>query len=476
MRLPASAPPIRPLNLRRWFAVASLGVITVIALSLGWLLSNSLTERMLQREGEVSMDFIQNLLATDNTARYFSQHDDPQLRERFLQSMRHISAMREPVRANAYRPDGTVLWSTDKTLEGRRYPVNAELDEALSGKLVVHSGRTDRDGPEKEEHVGLQQHATYFVESYIPIREPGSAQVVGVMELYKVPAQLNAHIRAALIQLWLACVACGIGLFVTLYWLVARAHRTLREQQAQLVEAQSLASAAELASAVAHNLRNPLASIRISAEMLEQSDAPAADAAEHCRDIVGAVDRADRWISELVRVAQAPQLQAEAVALGPLLAACLSEMGPEMTRRRIAWSVQDSAAGTVLAHTAILRQIILSLMANAIEAMPQGGQLQVSWCDSPGLAGLRLSDSGEGIPDDVRQRLFRPFFSTKSGGLGIGLALVKRMVEQWQGTLTLSPAQPRGTCVEILLPRAPSPAAPRARLMKGGPHGHLVGD
>jgi len=465
-----------PLNLRRWFAVASLGVITVMALSLGWLLSSMLTERMLRREGEVMMDFVQNLLTAEDTARYLAAPDDPQLRERFLLSTRHIHAMREPVRANAYGRDGTLLWSTDQALIGRRYSANKELDRALSGELVVQSGRIGEQGHHKEEHEGLGEYGMYFVESYIPIRDRTSQQVLGVMELYKVPTRLNGHIRALLIQLWLACALGAVGLFVTLYWLVARAHRTLRAQQAQLVEVQSLASAAELASAVAHNLRNPLASIRISAEMLEQSDAPEVDAAEHCRDIVGAVERADRWISELVRVAQAPQLQAEAVALGPLLAACLSEMGPEMARRRIDWSVQDSAAGTVLAHTAILRQIILSLMANAIEAMPQGGRLQVSWCDSPGLAGLRLSDSGEGIPEEVRQRLFRPFFSTKSGGLGIGLALVKRMVEQWQGTLTLSPAEPRGTCVEILLPRAPSPAATRACLMKGGPHGDLVGD
>jgi two-component system sensor histidine kinase HydH len=93
-------------------------------------------------------------------------------------------------------------------------------------------------------------------------------------------------------------------------------------------------------------------------------------------------------------------------------------------------------------------------MANAIEAMPGGGHLDISWCSTPTLAGIRLSDSGTGISDEVQQRLFRPFFTTKGGGLGIGLALVKRMVEQWQGHLTLAPAGAKGTVVEILLPRS----------------------
>jgi signal transduction histidine kinase len=74
---------------------------------------------------------------------------------------------------------------------------------------------------------------------------------------------------------------------------------------------------------------------------------------------------------------------------------------------------------------------------------------------------LQIIDSGPGIQDDVRHALFRPFFSTKSGGLGIGLALVKRMVEQWGGQIMLNPAPVKGTCVEILLPLATA-------------HGHLT--
>lgn len=477
----AAVLPGPPLNLRRRFAIASFGLITVIALSLGWLLSHLLTERMIHREAVVTMEFIQNLLTTDQSARYLLTPEDPELQQRFLRSMAHIASMRDPVRANAYRLDGTIIWSTEDRLVGKRHTDNEERDEAIAGELVVESGRIKLPGQNKPEHEGLGPPSTLFLEIYMPIREPGSEQVVGVIEVYKAPPALDAEIRTGVFQLWLACLACAVGLFLSLYWIVARADRTLRLQHAQLAESQSLASAVELASAVAHNIRNPLASIRLSAELLAHRGTPPAELSEHCSDIVSAVDRADRWISELVRAVQSPQLQSEPVALAPLVTACLEEMASEMTRWRVQSTVQPPPPGHVLAHPAILRQILLSLIANAIEAMPEGGRLEVSWCQKGTLAGLHLTDSGQGIPDEVRQRLFSPFYSTKSGGLGIGLALARRMVEQWQGSLSLTAAQPSGTCVEILLPRteAPRPLAiepAQASVKEGAAYGNPAGD
>jgi len=451
MALPAATPP---LNLRRRFALSSLGVITVIALGLGWLMSHTLTERMLQREGEVSMDFIQNLLTTDQSAPYLSNPQDPVLKARFLSSMAHIASMNEPVRANAYQTNGTVIWSTDAALIGQRYPVNDELDEALAGELVVHSGTLDSGSPDKGEHVGLAQQTSFYVESYIPILDPQSKRVLGVMELYKVPVQLNAAIREAQLQLWLACAASALALFLTLYWTVARADRVMRDQQTRLAESQTLATAVELARAVAHNLRNPLASIRVSAEMLQAGDEDASGQAEHCVDITSAVDRADRWITELVRVSQAPSMQMELVFPSPVVRACLDEMAPEMNRRGIRWTVPADEAPGIQAHTAMLRQIVISILANATDVMPDGGEIAVRWSSDAQALKLQIIDSGPGIEDSVRSALFRPFFSTKSGGLGIGLALVKRMVEQWGGQIDLRRAPVKGTCVELTLPLA----------------------
>lgn len=451
-----------PLNIRKRFALNSLAVITAIALGLGWLMSGIFTERMLQREGEVSMAFVRNLLSADQSDFFFLRPQDEGLRKRFLFSMAHLSATGESVRLNAYQTDGTVIWSSDPALIGKNFPDNDELKNAIRGTLVVHGQNMGAGLLTKTEHNGLSPQVDFYVESYIPILHPTDHTVLGVMELYKVPTQLKIAIRDALIQLWLACALSAIALFVTLYWTVARADRTLRDQQAKLAESQTLATAVDLARAVAHNLRNPLASIRVSAEMLSGTDNTAQEQAEHCSDITTSVDRADRWITELVRVSEVTQIKSEVVQPSAVIRACLQEMTPEMNRRGIRWTMAPGEAPGIQAHTAMLRQILISILANSTDAMPDGGDIAVQWrIDGKDLK-LQVIDSGVGIHDDIRNALFRPFFSTKSGGLGIGLALVKRMVEQWGGQVALNRGPIGGTSVELTLPLAAAAATSQA--------------
>jgi two-component system, NtrC family, sensor histidine kinase HydH len=445
---------VEPINLTRRFAIASFGVIAVIALGLAWLMSTTFTERLLKREGGVTQDFVQNLLLTDDSAQFFVSPQNSAYVERFSRSMAHIENMKEPVRVNAYRADGTVLWSTDKSLVGRQFPVNDELQNALRGELVIHTGYASPDRPDKAEHEGLALYGNYYVESYIPIYLASGGAVVGVMEFYKISTQLNKSIQEGVLRLLLASLIGALVLFASLYWIVARADRLMRQQHRQLSEAQTLATAVELASAVAHNLRNPLASIRASAEMQQQSDVQTTDFLEHSQEITQAVDRADRWITELVRVAQAPNLTPEPVPIAALMEDCLEEMQAELTRRNIQVFKDDGANLQVIAHPAMLRQIVLSIIANALDAMAKNGQLTLRWQQAGVQGVLTLADTGTGISPEISQRVFRPFFSTKSGGLGIGLALVKRMVEQWHGSITLHPVLPHGTMVEIRLPIA----------------------
>jgi two-component system sensor histidine kinase HydH len=442
----AARQPAAPFSLRRRFALISLCVILLIAFGLGELLTRMLTDRMLQREGEVSQDFVYNMLASDNAVGYFSDPSDPVLEWLFVGSMKHLFSMSEPVRANAFGADGRVLWSTDPKLIGRRDLDNEELVAALRGELVVHGGVVGQT--DKQEHIGLADVTHYFVESYVPIREKG--KVVGVLELYKIPVQLSATIREAVLQLWLACAGSGLVLFLALNGVVGRADRVMREQQARIAESQALASAVELAGAVAHNLRNPLASIRASAEMLS-SDAPPAEQAEHREDIMGSVDRANRWITELVRVSHAGELPLEPVAPMHLWRDCLQELQPEMARSGVTWQLQEGDAPRVLAHPAMLRQILLSVLVNAIEAMPRGGPLRIGWETRGDSLCMTLDDAGSGIGEDARQALFRPFFSTKSGGLGIGLALARRTLAQWGGTIDLKSRDGQGSRATIAL-------------------------
>lgn len=451
-------------SLRRRFAATSLLVIAAIGVGLGWLLSEMLTERMLKREGEVSMEFIRNLLATDDSAGFLLHPEDPMLRARFLDSMQHLSSMTEPVRANAFSADGRVVWSTDAKLVGRHDEDNDELLDALrTATLVVNTGNLG-SGHEKQEHVGLPPQAHFYVESYIPILSPeGNRKVIGVIELYKVPVKLGAAIDEAVWLLYAACAGSALVLFLALNSIVARADRVMRDQQGQISESQALASAVELAGAVAHNLRNPLASIRTSAELMESDPGLPSEHLARCADVVSSVDRANRWITELVRISQASQLPLEAVPAARLWRECLQELQPEMNRQGVHWRLQDGDPGAVRAHPAMLRQILLSVLANAIEAMPRGGPIAIGWRAAGGQLEMTLDDAGSGLSEQARHALFRPFFSTKSGGLGIGLALARRTLDQWGGSIELQSRSGFGSRLTITLPlvAAGRDAAPR---------------
>jgi signal transduction histidine kinase len=102
----------------------------------------------------------------------------------------------------------------------------------------------------------------------------------------------------------------------------------------------------------------------------------------------------------------------------------------------------------------MLRQILLSVLANAIEAMPRGGPLEIGWRAEGQQLQMTVDDGGVGISEDARHALFRPFFSTKSGGLGVGLALARRTLSQWQGAIDLRARAGGGSRVTLTLPLA----------------------
>ena len=152
--------------------------------------------------------------------------------------------------------------------------------------------------------------------------------------------------------------------------------------------------------------------------MLASSQAPGQERVELRNDLTLAVDRANRWITELVRVSQVPQLVSEVVWLSCVMRECVQELTPKMTRRGIRCTPADDEAPA--AHTAVLRQILVSLLANAIEAMPKGGESQLGWKEQGPNLQLHVLDIGTGLSGDARQALFAPSSAPKAVGWASG--------------------------------------------------------
>lgn len=441
-----------PFNLLRRFAIASLVVITSIAIVNGILLTGFLTQRMLDHDAHVTRDFVQNVLEADGSIGYLTNPSDKELAVRFAGSIVHFTSMPDVQRINVYSRDRTVLWSSDQSLIGQRFSDNDELEEALRGELAFETGSIAPDHQAKPEHVGLSSTSPFFVETYIPIAV-NKREVTGVVELYKVPVALTAAINDGHRQIWLIACAGALALYLTLFWIVRSADRKIREQQQRLLSAETMATVGEFASSVAHNIRNPLASIRSSAELLlDLTNSPSAEQAD---DIMASVDRIEGWIRDLVSFAHTDTGSSGTADAAQLLKDCFETAAPEFRRCGITGNFEAGVGQAMVgADAALLGHVLHNLVSNAIEATARGGSVTGKVTAADGKIRIRVADTGRGIPPENLDKLFNPFFTTKPRGLGVGLTLVQRTLERIGGTIGVQSKLGVGTEFTIDLPAA----------------------
>ncbi len=222
--------------------------------------------------------------------------------------------------------------------------------------------------------------------------------------------------------------------------------------QDQLVHQERLAALGELAAVVAHEVRNPLGAIFNSLGTLRRMVRPRGDA-KMLFDIVGEeADHLNRIVGQLLDFARpAPAtMRAEPLdrVLDEAVAAALAE-----AHGRIAL-VRDVPDGLPLIpmDAGLIRQALLNVALNAVQAMPKGGTLSVHARLSGEAAVVELADTGPGIPEEVRHRIFEPFFTTKATGTGLGLAVVKRILEDHRGRVEVRGRDSGGTVFALHLP------------------------
>lgn len=439
----------KPFRLTRRFAFVGLVSIGLMSVVVALSLSRFLTERMLRQEAVLTMEFIHSLVLVENASLYFREGRPgaPEVASTF----NHVANMPDVLRASAHSADHRVIWSSDKAIVGRQFPDNPELERALAGELVVHEAFEDHHA-DKAEHASLKQDIGYFVEIYFPVRD-ADGQIVGAVEIYKTPRALFEAIRAGERAVWIGALLGGLFLYLALFWLVRRADELIRHQQDQLVQSETLAAVGEMGSAVAHGIRNPLASIRSSAELsLETADAFGREAAT---DIIAEVDRLEGWVRELLSYARPVAEKPTAVGIAELVSAQLASFGRGAHRQNVV--LQSEVApdvGAVEADPLLLGQVLSSLIANAFEALDQGqrgGRVGVGAARAAGRVRLWVQDDGPGMTADQLGRVFKPFYTTKPKGLGVGLPLARRIVERFGGRIDVSSRPGKGTRVELSL-------------------------
>jgi PAS domain S-box-containing protein len=230
----------------------------------------------------------------------------------------------------------------------------------------------------------------------------------------------------------------------------------------QLVKSERLAAVGRIAAQITHEIRNPLSSIGLNAELLGEEVArfaegeKAKEAQGLVRAIAREVDRLTEVTEQYLRYARLPAPRFAREEVNAILADLLHFMDGELRTRGIAVRRDlADALPAVEADENQLRQAFLNVLRNSCESMRSGGQLRVETSARDGVVRLTIADSGVGIEKKNLERIFDPFFSTKEGGTGLGLALTHQIIEEHGGSIACESEVGRGTTFTISLPAAP---------------------
>ncbi len=235
--------------------------------------------------------------------------------------------------------------------------------------------------------------------------------------------------------------------------------RELRQIEQELVRKDRLAALGELSAGIAHEIRNPLGIIKSSAQILKKNAAGDDKVKELTSFIIDEVERLNRVVTNFLDFAKPQSLNREENSLSVIVEKSLRLLEPQIEQQEIK-VLKHFKTGIphVLSDAELLEQVFLNLVINAVEAMPRGGELRIELGETgSGGAGrnhalVKFSDTGAGIPEEIKNKIFNPFFSTKEQGTGLGLSIVHKIIELHEGQITVDSSPESGTAFTIKLP------------------------
>jgi signal transduction histidine kinase len=227
---------------------------------------------------------------------------------------------------------------------------------------------------------------------------------------------------------------------------------TIAKRTRELVSAERMVAAGRIASMVGHDLRGPLQAIKNAVYMLKNSP-------ERSDEMIALIDRvveqANAMIEELRNQIRDEPLQLGATDLASLMREAIGQAAIPQTID-IGIELDEGLVDFVVDATQI-RRVIDNLVRNAVDAMPEKGRLELALRRKGRGAEIQVSDTGGGIPDDEKVNLFKPFYTTKVSGLGLGLAYCKRAVEAHGGTIRVTSTVGKGTTFTLCIPNGKEP-------------------
>ncbi|PLX73887.1 MAG: sensor histidine kinase [Desulfuromonas sp.] len=236
-------------------------------------------------------------------------------------------------------------------------------------------------------------------------------------------------------------------------------YRTLRKQADQIIEieeqlrrADRLSALGELSAGMAHEIRNPLGAIRGTAEILREDVAKDDPKYEFAEILIREVERLNGVLEDFLRFARPAPIEPGFFQLNLLVREVLDLVRQQASNSHVELNFKAGEIDEIPGQAEQIRQALLNLILNALQAMPDGGRLTVATRLVDNQARIVVADSGQGIAEEDRQRIFNPFVTTRSEGTGLGLAITQRIVQGHSGHIELVSRPGAGATFTVCLP------------------------
>lgn len=235
------------------------------------------------------------------------------------------------------------------------------------------------------------------------------------------------------------------------------ARKRMEAANRKLIQAEKLASIGRISAGIAHEIRNPLTSVKLNIQKLIQSEQLNEVEKEHLSLSQEGISQMEKFVKELLDFTRVPELNLDRFSIEQILEESVKTLADTLELKKVVLEKNfEEGLPQVLADGDKLRQVFLNILRNAYEAVEERGRINISLSlleeQSGSKIRVEISDNGCGIPEEYRETIFEPYYTTKSSGIGLGLAIARKIIEQHMGSLKVEENVEKGTSFVILIP------------------------
>ena len=456
----------------RLFASISLLMIVAMVVGTGLVQTPFFRQSIIDREAAIVRDMVFALTVDqDVSAADLQNYTDGEARKRFERSFSTLVKLPGTARIKVFNRDSIIIWSDDPNLVGTRLTGHLDqLARTLGGEVQAVFNATGN----KFDTSAQGQHTDGTIECYVPIFSHDTAkpatEVIGVLSLYRDPHDLNQTIQQGLYLLWTTIGVGGVILFLVLYKvfsLVYNRQKTaesnlskLTSEHERIVQIEKMSAMGELVGEIAHQLNNPLVGVINLTQLAEREVHDPQRVSELLKEVRKAGTECRDIVQRILRINQISRSTLQPTDLQALVQDTITFCHQSIDLRQ---GVDFTApAGKIVLNVdpVLLRQALFNLIHNAILAAPDT-QVHVALALAsrekvPGVL-LSVTDSGPGFDSATAARLFKPFFTTRPTGTGLGLSVAQHIVMKHGGVVLAENLREGGARFSIWLPMTAMP-------------------